>query len=149
MSEVKRFKFVEDTYNEHGLGYMEESESGDLVGYPELAALLEELADMQHWRDLALQFDNHRMSALWHLKTLAVNPSYAPAVSEFLASPPLPASEIVQRLTAAEQRNAILTEGLKEIITRCNAGWSCHAIELTAEEALEDALKPTESGASE
>jgi chromosome segregation ATPase len=49
-------------------------------------------------------------------------------------------------LQAAEQRNAILTAGLKEIITRCNAGWSCHAIELTAEEALEDAaLKPTES----
>jgi chromosome segregation ATPase len=49
-------------------------------------------------------------------------------------------------LQAAEQRNAILTAGLKEIITRCNAEWSCHAIELTAEEALEDAaLKPTES----
>lgn len=83
--------------------------NGEVRGlHRELAALREELADMQHWRDLALQFDNHRMIALWHLKTLAINPSYAPAVSEFLASPPLPSSEVVQRLTAAEQRNATI-----------------------------------------
>lgn len=43
-----------------------------------------------------------------------------------------------QRLTVAEQ-------GLKTIIKRCQAGWSTEAIELEAEEALEDIeLKPTE-----
>lgn len=55
-----------------------------------------------------------------------------------------------KRLADAEQQNAELVGALKEIITRCNAGWSCNAIGLIAEEALEDAaLKPTESGASE
>jgi len=109
-----------------------------------LAALREELADMKHWRDLALQFDNHRMTALWHLKTLAVNPSYAPAVSEFLASPPLPASEIVQRLTAAEQRNARHESKLRHFA-------SCADVSQVGTLAMEyvAALKPTESGASE
>jgi hypothetical protein len=93
----------------------ESAELGLSLGLQREAALREELADMQHWRDLALQFDNHRMTTLWHLKTLAVNPSYAPAVSEFLASPPLPASEVVQRLTAAEQRNAELVKVLRDI----------------------------------
>jgi hypothetical protein len=100
----------------------------------DLAALREELADMQHWRDLALQFDNHRMTTLWHLKPLAVNPSYAPAVSEFLASPPLPASEVVQRLAAAEQRNAELRQ---EVAT-------LHAINETPDEnILWDVLNAT------
>jgi len=43
-----------------------------------------------------------------------------------------------QRLTDAEK-------GLKTIIKRCQAGWSAEAIELEAEEVLEDiALKPAE-----
>ena len=45
-----------------------------------------------------------------------------------------------QRLTVAEQ-------GLRTIIKRCQAGWSTEAIELEAEEALEDiALKPAAEG---
>lgn len=138
-----------------------------LAAQSELAALREELADMQHWRDLALQFDNHRMTALWHLKTLAVNPSYAPAVSEFLASPPLPASEVVQRLTAAEQRNEVLEKGRNaaedrtaEISAQLQLAvkyllQSKAALNPTGDLAknigkfVTEYLKPTESGASE
>lgn len=87
----------------------------------EIAALREELADMQRWRDLALQFDHHRMSALWHLKTLVLNPGYSPAVTDFLAEPPLPAHEVVQRLADAERRNGVLFDLLD---TMDKARWS-------------------------
>ena len=53
------------------------------------------------------------------------------------------------RLTAAEQRNAILEAGLRDVILKCRESWTQTAIEMFAEEALETALKPTESGASE
>lgn len=54
------------------------------------------------------------------------------------------------RLAAAEQRNVAMVNGLLEIVERCKANWSVTAIELTAEEALEDAgIKLIESGASE
>lgn len=41
------------------------------------------------WRGLALQFDNHRMQALYHLKALLQYPTeHAEAARTFLASPP-------------------------------------------------------------
>lgn len=68
-------------------------------------AALEEVEALKHWRDLALQFDNHRMKALWHLKTLVSDGAHCDAAAAFLAEPPVPASELQQRLTAADERN--------------------------------------------
>jgi hypothetical protein len=52
------------------------------------AALREELAVLQHWRDLALQFDNHRMAALWHLKALLQSQEHAgPATHAVMIDP--------------------------------------------------------------
>ena len=67
-----------------------------------------ELADMQHWRDLALQFDNHRMTALGHLRAVVrcSDRDLLADAEEFLKSPPLSASEVVAKLAAAEQRIA-------------------------------------------
>lgn len=74
-------------------------------------AALEEVEALKHWRDLALQFDNHRMSALWHLKTLVSDGAHYDAAAAFLAEPPIPQSELQQRLTAADERVDVL-EGL-------------------------------------
>lgn len=71
-------------------------------------ALREELESLKHWRDLALQFDKHRMDALWHLKALIGDATHAAKATEFLSAPPLVAHEIVARLTTAEQRNTEL-----------------------------------------
>ena len=75
------------------------------------AALREDLDSLKHWRDLALQFDNHRMRALWHLKTLVSDGAHYEAAAAFLAEPPIPATDLQQRLTVAEQR-AVKFEGL-------------------------------------
>jgi hypothetical protein len=115
----------------------------------ELAALREELADMQHWRDLALQFDNHRMNAMWHLKTIVSDGAHYDAARNFLSEPPVPASEIQQRLTAAEQRNSDLIDLIRKAHTwvdRNNfGGWDAYELR----DQLAAALKPTESGSSE
>lgn len=63
-----------------------------------------ELTDMQHWRDLALQFDNHRMNAMFHLKTLVSDGAHYDAARNFLSEQPLSAHEVVEKLAAAEQR---------------------------------------------
>ena len=47
------------------------------------------------WRDLALQFDNHRMAALWHLKKLVSAPQSSGRVQLFLSEPPRAAHEVV------------------------------------------------------
>lgn len=74
-------------------------------------AALEEVEALKHWRDLALQFDNHRMKALWHLKTLVSDGAHYDAAAAFLAEPPVPASELQQRLTAADERADALSPG--------------------------------------
>ncbi len=51
----------------------------------------------EQWRNLALQFDQHRMEALWHLKTLLANPEHAEAVRAFLSAPPLSGSEVLKQ----------------------------------------------------
>lgn len=42
-------------------------------------AALEEVEALKNWRGLALQFDNHRMKALWHLKALVSDGAQAEA----------------------------------------------------------------------
>lgn len=54
-----------------------------------------EVRDLDRWRDLALQFDNHRMAALWHLKAFLQSNEHETAAHDFLCSPPLAAHEVV------------------------------------------------------
>lgn len=83
---------------------MEITEDFDRVT-AERDAALEEVEALKHWRDLALQFDNNRMKALWHLKTLVSDGAHYDAAAAFLAEPPVPASDMQQRLAAADERN--------------------------------------------
>lgn len=59
------------------------------------------------WRRLALQFDNHRLQALWHLKAMLKDPEkHREQVEKFLAAGPLSGEEVLaQRIKAiAEAR---------------------------------------------
>jgi len=48
------------------------------------------------WRNLALKFDEHRMQALGHLRTLLEHPqTHADAVREFLKAPPLSGEKVL------------------------------------------------------
>ena len=103
MSEVKRFRA------DHRHVVETEFDDAQFVGVAdfdrvtaERDAALEEVEALKHWRDLALQFDNQRMKALWHLKTLVSDAAHYDAAAAFLTEPPIPASELQQRLTAAE-----------------------------------------------
>ena len=50
------------------------------------------------WRRLALQFDGHRMQALWHLKALLKDPETHRAIAEeFIAAPPLSGEEVLAK----------------------------------------------------
>lgn len=56
------------------------------------------------WRRLALQFDEHRMLALWHLRRLVRTDDGYPEAKEaeqFLASPPLPGEAVLAQRIAA------------------------------------------------
>ncbi len=58
----------------------------------------EEASSEESWRRLALQFDGHRMQALWHLKCLIANPeAHKEAALKFLASPPLSGEEVLAK----------------------------------------------------
>lgn len=57
-----------------------------------------EIEALSHWRGLALQFDNHRMAALWHLKRLVVDPQSQSCAEMFLKEPPMSAHEVVAEL---------------------------------------------------
>lgn len=88
------------------------------------ATLREELSVLEHWRDLALQFDNHRMKALWHLKTLAADGAHYDAARNFLSEPPIPASDLQHRLTVAEQRESEAREELLELSGKLDVFYS-------------------------
>lgn len=66
-----------------------------------------ELDGESEWRRLALQFDGHRMKALWHLKTLLKNPdTHREAVEQFLSEGPLSGEEILaERIQAIVNAN--------------------------------------------
>jgi len=52
------------------------------------------------WRRLALQFDGHRMQALWHLEALLKDPSHAEQARAFLSAPPLSGEEVLKQRIA-------------------------------------------------
>ena len=115
-------------------------------------AALEEVEALKHWRDLALQFDNHRMKALWHLKTLVSDGAHYDAAEAFLTEPPVPPSELQQRLTAADERADVLTTALAGMLFAFDDGvgreWSEDLLDfarkLTAAKEFKAALKPAE-----
>lgn len=60
------------------------------------------------WRRLALQFDQHRMQALWHLKCLLADPQGHKEQAElFLSAAPLSGEEVlaerIKAIADAEQ----------------------------------------------
>ena len=78
------------------------------------AELAEETEAAENWRKLALQFDNHRMQAIGHLKAVT-NPAACfdkyKAAKAFLSAPPLGGEEVLaQRIAAlaakAKQENS-------------------------------------------
>lgn len=49
------------------------------------------------WRRLALQFDGHRMQALWHLKCLLKDPeAHRGDAEKFLSTPPLSGEKVLE-----------------------------------------------------
>ena len=78
------------------------------------ATLTDDASNCSEWRRLALQFDNHRMTALWHLKGLLQDPKgHQPAARQFLAGPPLSGEVVLAERLAALARAAasISTKG--------------------------------------
>lgn len=84
-------------------------------------------AAQNDWRKLALQFDQQRMSALWHLRALLQDPeAHATAAREFLAAPPAASVPTVQPLTEAapEPTSCLACDGdgrmpSPEVCSRC------------------------------
>ena len=68
------------------------------------AELAEETEAAENWRRLALQFDNHRMQAIGHLKAVT-NPAACfdkyKAAKAFLSAPPLDGEEVLAQRIAA------------------------------------------------
>ena len=86
----------------------------------ELNKLREELAEeteaAENWRRLALQFDNHRMQAIGHLKAVT-NPAACfdkyKAAKAFLSAPPLGGEEVLaQRLAELATTPATVDMGI-------------------------------------
>ena len=69
-----------------------------------IAELAEETEAAENWRRLALQFDNHRMQAIGHLKAVT-NPAACfdkyKAAKAFLNAPPLGGEEVLAQRIAA------------------------------------------------
>lgn len=85
-----------------------------------IASLEAELEHANQWRDLALQFDGHRMQALGHLKAMRKDPfKHCDAAGEFLAAPPLPGEAVLaERLAQLSLAQAVPTEGWKLVPIR-------------------------------
>lgn len=88
--------------------------------------LQQELADVSescaHWRRLALQFDKHRMEALWWLRHVTgsatpgvVPPETVSKINEFLAAAPQSGNEIRTQLIAELRREMLSSESLREM----------------------------------
>ena len=99
----------------------------------ELQKLREELAEeteaAENWRRLALQFDNHRMQAIGHLKAVTNPPACFDkykAAKAFLNAPPLGGEEVLaQRIAtlAAQTKQAAAAPAVPQ-------GWKLVQIEL-------------------
>lgn len=88
-----------------------------------LEALTEETEAAENWRRLALQFDNHRMQALGHLKAV-VNPGAVfdayKAAKAFINAPPLGGEEVLaQRIAELATKPATADMGNPHVEIRC------------------------------
>lgn len=89
------------------------ADSGDWVSAADLRAYAEQrdnrVAELEEseeqWRNLALQFDGHRMAALGHLRCMLNDAEkHGPVVRKFLADGPLSGEEVLaQRIAASAQ----------------------------------------------
>lgn len=70
--------------------------------------LIAEIEALSHWRDLALQFDNHRMEALWHLKRVLSDENQTEQAQAFLSKPPLSAGDIISERNQLKAENESL-----------------------------------------
>ena len=73
------------------------------------AELTEEVEHESKWRDLALQFDGHRLQALWHLRAIVLAQNSLPerisAAEEFLKEPPISGEQVLaQRIAELEAK---------------------------------------------
>lgn len=66
--------------------------------------LVEDEATESQWRNLALQFDGHRMQAMALIKLVATGQATAADCATFAALPPIPAHQITVELATWEQR---------------------------------------------
>ena len=96
---------------------------------PEMDAvqiLQQELSDVSescdHWRRLALQFDKHRMEALWWLRRVIASPTLGDTSSDtmskitaFLVAAPQSGNEIRTQLIAELKREMLSSESLREM----------------------------------
>lgn len=94
--------------------------------------LFEEIEALAHWRELALQFDNHRMAALWHLKALLQSQEHAGVAHDFLDAPPMAGHEVVAERDQLKSENAALLlriasdeKKLDALLNHCGEG-ECH-----------------------
>jgi len=93
----------ENELGSHTRGYLELRRLHARVQELEAQAA-EEAEATDNWRRLALQFDNHRMQALGHLRELVrIDDGYAEAKSaeQFLAAPPLDGEAVLAQRIAA------------------------------------------------
>jgi hypothetical protein len=74
-------------------------------------SLLDECESGEQWRNLALQFDMHRMQAMALIRMVASGAASSSQCYEFAARAPIPGHEITERLAKAEaERDAALAE---------------------------------------
>ena len=88
-----------------------------------LEELVEETEGADNWRRLALQFDNHRMQALGHLKAILHSDSSVDeykAAELFLKAPPLDGEEVLAQRIA--ELAAAATQAQEDA---CWSGWAC------------------------
>ena len=74
------------------------------------------------WRRLALQFDEHRMQALWHLKCMLKDPEAHRAIAEgFVNAPPLSGEEVLKQRIQELASNAKDSKAVALPITSCES----------------------------
>lgn len=100
------------------------------------AELTEEVEHESKWRDLALQFDGHRMQALWHLKAVLHADSSADqykAAEQFLAAPPLSGEKVLAQRIAELEAKAQSAPQAAPAAVAVPEGWALVPLEATQE----------------
>ena len=122
---------------------------------PELDAvqiLQQELSDVSescdHWRRLALQFDKHRMEALWWLRRVIASPPLGDISSDtmskitaFLVAAPQSGNEIRTQLIAELKREMLSSESLREMLSSESLREMAPSYQESVRRVLETAFK--------